>query len=378
MIKHDKQSIVIIGLGLLGSSLAASLKNNAPLEYYIIGVSSPASVTAALQAGMIDCGFGYEESHLWIAQADMVFICTPIEHIMQYLKTLHQHKDLFQNHCIISDIGSTKQEICKLGWELFPGEPSCIFVGGHPMAGSHKKGIAACDPHLYESAYWIFCPPLGIDATRMAPLFKLAQCSGSRLCTLDPMLHDRITARISHAPQLISSVLAAAVSKSPVPGYDAVTLSGGGFRDMTRIAASSFSIWKDIFHTNRQEICDFLDYFVDLLQNTRQSLANGNDAALEQLFSEASGLRAKVPVPGKGFKDPLVEMIVEIQDVPGMFARIIEPLTNAGLDIRDIELLKVREGLQGGGTLLLAFNGIDEAQSAAAILNNSGLRSTIR
>jgi prephenate dehydrogenase len=366
-----KPTVVIVGLGLLGASFAAALKKE-KAEVTLIGISSPDTIQKALADGIVDYAYTYHQIDEWKSQADIILLSTPIQHIEQFLNQLKMSPSPFKKNALITDVGSTKNHICTLADQLFLNHPqNVLFVGGHPMAGSEKRGLDSRDIQLYESALWILCPPAQITPAQnlqLELLKKLIQVVGSRIIEIPADLHDAHVAKISHLPQLMSTLLAVnTLRKAP----HAVDISGPGFRDMTRLAASSFSIWKDILQTNTSEITQALESFSQLVDELLFALNNNDYNHVETLFSEGQTLRSTVQIPGKGYSYGLTDVIAHIQDKPKMMQKIVSLLSDSNLDIRDIELLKVREG--SGGTLRLAFKSATEADSALNVLTQNGI-----
>jgi prephenate dehydrogenase len=366
------QNITIVGLGLLGSSLAACLKNRHPSPIHITGVSSTLACNKALQSGLIDTACSYEDFS-WTSNCDVCILCTPISHIISYLTALGSHP--LPPGCVITDVGSTKVDICNHALQVLP--DSVHFIGGHPMAGSEKNGIDAMDEALFENAYWILCPQNN-QAAALHKVKQFLQSTNSHLVYLDPTTHDFLMAYLSHSPQIISSALSASIPDHSVIKGNFLHLAGRGFRDMTRIAASGYPMWKDIFNTNRHNILQSLHDFKDTLQAMISALAElpQSEPQLHTVFEKGVKNRMQLSQPGKGFSQVLNEIIVQIDDEPGMIAKVVSPLSTAGVNIMDIELLKVREGIDG--TLLLAFKNDEEATLACSVLSKLGYSARLR
>ena len=154
--------ITFVGFGLLASSVAAAIKQ-AKLPTVVRAVSSPATLSRAKELGLADECFGYDEIKGWVPGSDMILLCAPILHILHTIENLAQ-MDLSalssQSKILVSDIGSTKVEICKAGAKL---PKPFVFVGSHPMAGSEKRTLEYNDPSIFENAYWFVCPPEGVE-----------------------------------------------------------------------------------------------------------------------------------------------------------------------------------------------------------------------
>lgn len=375
---HSKiENIAIVGLGLLGSSLAASLKqNNSNLR--IVGISSPNSLEKAISAKVIDEAFSYEDVDKWISTVQLAFICTPISHIKKFLQTISNCENI--NELIISDVGSTKNEICNLANEILP--KNIKFIGGHPMAGSEKNGFDAMDPYLYENAYWILTPHPDHSKEEnkeiIAKVGQVVEKTGSNLVILDAKTHDKIMASLSHAPQLIASALAASVSQKEIIDKNYLHLAGRGFRDTTRIAASSYNMWRDIFTSNKDEVSKAIVNIKETIDELYKALINlpASEPKLKKVFEKGIINRTKLSEPGKSYNQGLSELTITMIDEPGMILKVMTPLSNAKINILDIELLKVREGIDG--TLLLAFKSLNDAKRAKAILTEHKFNSRIR
>lgn len=244
-----------------------------------------------------------------------------------------------------------------------------MYIGGHPMTGKEKGGFMNSDPLLFENAVYIVSQT-GKTSPGIKKLLELLSTLGARAVYLDPYLHDRVVASVSHLPQLASVALVNAVAKNS-SGVDNLDFAAGGFRDMTRIASSSFNIWKDVVSLNKNEIISALDLFIGELGRLKQEISEGNSKALEDAFNSARVMRERIPKVNKGFITPLFYISVFIKDEPGSISRISTALFKESINIKDIELLKFREG--SGGTFQMAFESEAESLRAGQILKSAGL-----
>ena len=355
--------IVISGLGLMGSSLALAIKNKHP-DVEIWGYDFPSVAKQASERKIID-----RQVRDWpddCAQSDVVFLATPIQIIEKQLKELHGVVD---RQTIVTDLGSTKQNVHQIVNELnFSG----TFIGGHPMTGSEKSGMEAANPLLYENAVYILT---GINEQNQTgpeqKLVNLLEEIKARVLLLSPRAHDEIMAMISHLPQLIAIDLVNMVGRRNDPDKPYLDLAAGGFRDLTRIAGSNFAIWKDILQRNQENIKNALKELIDILNKQLQNISD-----LSEDFHSANYYRNQIPKASKGFLHPLIDVLVYVQDQPGTIARMSNALAAQGIDIRDIELLKVRE--KEGGVFRISFDNLEEARQAISILNNNNFRAFLR
>jgi len=367
-----KGTITFVGFGLLASSAAAALKGSGH-SVHIRAVSGAETCRRALEMGLADEGFAYEDIAHYLPGTDLLLLCSPISHILETLDAI-AHADYAGAPILISDIGSTKLEICTRGAAL----PSPFhFVGGHPMAGSEKRSLEYHDASLFENAYWILCPPRDCAPEAYALLQELIDAVGAHGVTLDAAEHDHVMSRLSHVPQLVSTALASALP-ADIRAKHQQHLAGRGFRDMTRIAASPWPMWRDILVTNRNEILAGIEEMQASLQSIHDYLNDFPQAqpSLQSVFTDGNEVRASLSSPGKGFAQSLHELLLQIPDRPGAILQVIEPLTRQGINILDIELAKVREGV--GGSLLLGFKTLPEAEKALSLLATSGFSARLR
>jgi prephenate dehydrogenase len=355
-------TIAIYSVGLLGGSLGLALKQSG-YKGTIIGLSSSAAIKDALAFGCIDEGYGYDKLGEIVKRCDLLFLCSPINTIIDTIRTLSTI-DL-PNGLVISDVGSTKQDIVEVS-KLLP--EGVHFIGGHPMAGSEKSGPSAADPFLFQNAIYVLSA-LTENATDLENSFALflQKYLGCRTLYLNPATHDHIAATVSHVPHLlaVALVLLARQTEEKIPGT--LTLAAGGFRDMTRIASASYSMWHDILTTNKQAIETQLDSYIEILGIIKRNL---QEDSLSDAFDSARETRSRISSSGKGFIHPLSEILVRAKDQPGFIASLSKLLADKNYNIKDIEVVKVREG--EGGTIRLAFDSSEISCKAIAVLTENG------
>ena len=354
------KKIAIYSVGLLGASIGAALKKSG-FNGEIIGISGEQNIKDALSADAIDKGFGYDETANILADTDLLFLCSPIETIMETIKKIAPLK--LKEGMLITDIGSTKNSIVAAAQKYLPANVK--FVGGHPMAGSEKHGAKSADPFLFQNAVWV----LHSEDRRVAEDFGafLEKYLGCKTKYIAPQTHDAIVAMVSHVPHIVAVGLVNTAEKINSKIDGTLDLAAGGFKSLTRIASSPYKMWHDIFKTNQEANLEILDCFIEEMKELRQNL---KEETLENSFENAAKTRAKLAENQKGFVHKLYRIIVIAEDKPGFLAKIFTILANAGLNVSDIELLKVREG--DAGSFMFAF--IDEAgaQKAVDLLHEAG------
>ena len=377
--------ITMVGFGLLASSIASAIKQ-AKLPTIIRAVSSPSTLKRAQELELADEFFEYDETEKWAKDSDLILLCAPIIHILKMIDALGRVSWIgnADREILVSDIGSTKVEICKAGMRL---PRPFRFVGSHPMAGSEKRTCEYNDPAIFENAYWFVCPPEGTEETVYAPLLEMIRFVGANPVVFPPEHHDRTMAWVSHMPQMLSSTLAGNLPERLL-SHNYQHFAGRAFRDMTRIAASGWGMWHDIAVTNRDEttraLCevrDGLDKTIAAMnglnvvkdgkpasgnfENDEQSVIADNSQALADIFKAGNDGRASLFAPGRNTAS-FFEITVQLKDKPGALLSVMQPLAEEGINIRDIELMKVRENV--AGTLLLAFKTEEEAARAVKTL----------
>jgi prephenate dehydrogenase len=359
------ERISILGTGLIGGSLGLTWKERRP-DCTVVGHDQPEVLDAAEARGAIDEKAA--DPVTAVQGADLVVLATPLATILKLMDTVGEH---VPEDAIITDVGSVKQPVLDQATDVLP--EHVHFLGGHPMAGAEEAGIDHADPLLFENAVYVLCLPDHREEEvlegPLAPVVDLVETTGARPLVLDPERHDRLVAVVSHLPQLLAVALVNTVAAAEDPDEAtnlALELAGGGFRDMTRIAASPFDMWRDILVGNEGAIHDALSSFRRTLRSLRNRLLEDDLDGLEDAFSEAQTARDAVPGDTKGFLHPLADVYVRAPDEPGVIHELTGHLVAEDLNIKDIELQKIREGT--GGTFRLAFTDAADADAAVETL----------
>lgn len=361
------KQVSIIGTGVLGGSFAKALKTRHSDPPFIVGYDRPEIALEALALGIIDRAAPHLASA--VHDADLVILATPIQTILQNLTDIAA---FLKPNALVTDVGSVKSPILSHAQAVL--KPETLFIGGHPMAGSERSGPSAADAFLFENATYVLCPPSGLDEndfiTQASPLIDLIQVTGARLLILDAARHDRIAATISHLPQMIAVTMMNVASILNKTDDAFLKLAAGGFRDITRIASSAFPMWRDILRTNEPAIQEAVALFQAHLGDLLYHLEHEDLAPIQSAFETAREARNTIPKNSKGFLKLLVDVYVFAEDVPGFLYKLTKTLYDAGFNIKDMELLKIREGT--GGAFRLSFDSNAEADAAIEALNQAG------
>ena len=269
--------IAILGLGLIGGSLALAARRTWP-RGLVIGVDDKAVLEQAMVLHAIDVA---ADDPVVIAEADVVVLAAPVRANIALLEELADH---VTGSAVVTDVSSTKREIVAAARQLPERLP---FIGGHPFAGAPRGGIAHARPDLFAGRPWLFTPADDRHGEALERLERFVSAIGAVPRALPPAAHDRLLAFLSHLPQLTASALMHVVGTEA--GADGLALTGRGLADTTRLASSPASIWQDICATNRDEVAAALDALVVELQALRDDLGSGE--ALERVFRSAEEWR---------------------------------------------------------------------------------------
>lgn len=283
---NHKLTIGFIGFGLIAGSIAKALKNAHP-EYQIIATSRTlAPLNEALNDGTIDKIIPTLDHHF--SQCDYIFLCTPVVTITSYFFKL---KAIIKKDCIITDVGSVKTTIHEAAANCGLKQN---FIGGHPMAGSEKSGYQYADASILKGATYVITPFDTTDKNKLSAYKTLVEQMQSNVIVMDYKQHDYCVASVSHLPHLISAALSKMVCENDDADKHMHMLAAGGFKDTTRIAASSPEMWEQICASNGTSISILLKKYIHLLQEIEEHISTDNpkdNEYIRQLFQIARDYR---------------------------------------------------------------------------------------
>lgn len=284
-----KGNVFIVGLGLIGGSLALTIKNQHPnTKIYGLDVHQH-EIEKAIELNVID--EKVDSLQQGAELADLIILSTPVVELRKIMKQLSSMT--LKDNVIITDTGSTKGEIMEAANEVFNGKVT--FIGGHPIAGSHKTGVENADLHLFDNAYYILTPAPEISNKRISELKSWLSGTNARLHILDKDEHDYIVGMISHLPHLIAGVLVNQAKKHAIREPLIRQMAAGGFRDITRIASSNPSIWSDIVMDNRHNLLDLIEDWMNEIRKLTAVLQAGDEQAIHHFFEGAKEYRDSLP-----------------------------------------------------------------------------------
>lgn len=359
--------VAIVGVGLLGGSMGRAVQKR-KLALEVVGYDPSEDVlNMAMKLGAITSAAG--NCAQCVRGADLVVLAAPVN---ATLKILTEIADFLPAGAVVTDVGSTKALVAERAAACLPRDVA--FVGGHPMTGSEKAGVAALNEDLFENAVYVLTPQDSRNS--ISEMQDFVRGLGAYPLVMDAAEHDWLVAAVSHLPHLAASALVYTMAGMKDPDNKLLTLAAGGFRDTTRVAMGSPEIWRDICLTNRQNILNLLDRFSDSLAEARRLVAAGRGDDLLDFLQKARDYRLQVPYRGKGILPALYNLFVYVPDRPGVIGEVAGSLGQSGINIAEIELLRIRE--EEGGPLRLAFLSAKEREAAADRLGALGIRAQIQ
>ncbi|RWZ60272.1 prephenate dehydrogenase [Halobacillus fulvus] len=344
-----KEKVLIVGLGLIGGSIAMNVAKKS--DVFVIGMDrSEETLNMALKQGVIhQASSNFEKA---VQEADICILATPITVTIHYL---NQIKEIdFKKPLLVTDVSSVKTNVLKAADQLH--HPKVSFVGGHPMAGSHKQGYTAAKPHLFENAIYVLTPSVHANGRQANRLKELLSETGARFLTFSTQEHDEMTAVISHFPHLIASSLVHQAREWQETHPYIEHLAAGGFKDITRIASSNPKLWQDIFFQNRNLLLPMLDDWIKEMERVRDYLQKEKSELTYQYLLSAKNYRDGLPVKEKGAIPAFYDIYVDIHDQPGAIHQVIGLLAEEKISIKNIEILEIREGITGVLRISFASN----------------------
>jgi prephenate dehydrogenase len=267
--------IAVVGLGLMGGSLAGALRGHCRA---VVGVSRrPDPIEVAFERGLTD--WGTTDLASGVEGADVVVLATPVRTI---LRQLGEIVPLLREGCLLMDLGSTKAEIVA---EMARLPDHVQPLGGHPMCGKELSGIEAADPALYQGCTFILSPLSRTSSEALAMGHALVEATGAHPLVLEAARQDRLVATVSHLPYLLACGLVSTADALTSPDPAAWEIVAGGYRDTSRVAGSEVTMMLDILLTNRQEVLRAVETFQDRLSALARLLAAGDEDELRRVLS---------------------------------------------------------------------------------------------
>ncbi len=349
-----KNKIGFVGLGLIGGSIAKAIRQYYP-DYEIVAFDKNKEALAlATQESVIDVAATTIDDNFH--NCSYIFLCAPVAYNTAYLKQL---KEYMHTDCILTDVGSVKTNIHK---EVEALELEEFFIGGHPMAGSEKSGFSNSKAMLIENAYYILTPSRKVSQAKIDRYTQFVENLKALPVQLTYDEHDYITGTISHLPHIIAASLVNFVKDSDSKEEYMKNLAAGGFKDITRIASSSPTMWQHICLKNSENISDILGKYIETLNYAKDLIDNGDESAIYNLFDSSRNYRNSIPSSSAGPIKKAYAVYCDIIDEAGGIAAIATILASNNINLKNIGIVHNREFEEG----VLRIEFYDEASSKKA------------
>jgi prephenate dehydrogenase len=330
------QSIAVVGVGLIGGSLAAAAKRLADAPR-VVGVDvDPVALKYALEHGIIDDGSlpGGLGAQTWLSKGgvDLVVLATPAHLAGEWLEILGR-----QGYGgTVTDVASTKSGVLRVARDVLP-DPS-RFVGGHPMAGSELSGVTAARADLFDGAYWLLTPASDTDPGAFSAVHALIGSLGARVVSVDAASHDEAVAIVSHVPHVAAAALVDLAAAHSGERGELMRLAAGGFKDTTRIAAGSADLWTGICLDNADALVEGLSELRGRLGVFEDLVRTRDTEGMRSWLDRAAIVRRSLPAQWVPATTQLSELAVPMLDRPGQVAEITAAATRAGCNIEGIDI----------------------------------------
>ena len=352
----------VVGTGLIGGSLGLALRE---AGWDVVGFDLDATrAERALGIGVCDRVAATLDDA--VRGVDIVIASVPVSSAAAIVIAA-----LDAGVPVVTDVGSAKSDLARDIGMARP-EASARFVGGHPMAGSEQDGLDGADGGLFQGATWVLTPTERTDPGAFAAVRSLVSVVGAEILAVSPEDHDALVAVVSHVPQLAASTLMDVAARRGEEHATLLRLAAGGFRDMTRIAASHPAIWPDICVANQHAITNALDQYIAALNRVRDQVASSDRSGLLTLFERARAARRNLP-RGAPPTTALVEIRIPVPDRPGVLAEVTTLAGSLGVNIADVE---IAHSVEGPGGVLVLVVAVEGAPALEAGLTERGYHHT--
>jgi len=283
------ETVLIIGGGLIGSSIARAVRAKAQCNKIFIADTSEAVCKTITKLGIAD-GVADGSSDHFAAQADLIILCTPSARLSTTAMTIMPS---MKAGAVLTDVGSVKGHFV----EALVGRvrEDIHFIPGHPIAGTENSGPESGFPELFEDRWCVLTPPENTDTQAVSDLTAFWEALGSDVAVMDPSRHDIVMATTSHLPHLIAyTLVGTAIDMETVTRKEVVKFSAGGFRDFTRIAASDPVMWRDVFLTNKTATLEVVDRFIEDLTALKRAIRWDDGDTLLDSFAKTRDIRRRI------------------------------------------------------------------------------------
>jgi prephenate dehydrogenase len=348
------ERVAVVGTGLVGTSIAMAA---ARAGDQVRGFDADADVLAvAAERAALTPAASLEEC---LRGATLVFVCTPIPALPQVVVEALR----LAPEAIVTDVGSVKSHLMVEVESHANTEDLRRFVGGHPMGGSERSGPEHASASVLDGIVWVVAPGTRTDDAAIDRLEAWVAKVGARPARIEPERHDRLVAIVSHLPQVASTALMGLAATEEAGEPEILLLAAGGFRDLTRLAASNPHLWSDILLANRDAIARAIDLYIDRLAALRDLVVAGDAASVEERFAEAKAARLTLAAKPQ-VRSGVGVLQVPVPDRPGVLAELTSAMGEAGVNIEDLQIVHSPEGGRGTVHLTVAAASAGDAERA--------------
>jgi cyclohexadieny/prephenate dehydrogenase len=292
------EHMALIGVGLIGSSIARAARRTQLIGHISCTARSEATRQKALDLGIVDTAHANAADA--VTGADLVVLCAPVGAYGEIAAEIGPH---LSPGTILTDVGSVKQAVIRDVGPLVP--EGVHFIPGHPVAGTEQSGPEAGFPELFDGRWCILTPPPGANKDAVDKLAEFWSRIGSKVEIMEPRHHDQVLAITSHIPHLIAYNIVSTVDDlEKVTEAEVIKYSAGGFRDFTRIAASDPIMWRDVFLNNREAVLEMLGRFSEDLAALQRAIRWGEGDKLEETFTRTRRIRREIIDAGQDLSGP--------------------------------------------------------------------------
>jgi prephenate dehydrogenase len=358
------EGIAVLGTGLIGTSIAmGAMRAGAPVSGFDpdVDVLERAAARSGLEPRRT-----LEDA---VEGSTLVFVCTPIGSTVEVsLEALRSSAS-----AIVSDVASAKSHV-ELEVEARAAERDVArFVGGHPMGGSERSGPEFASDAVLEGSVWALCPGPRTSEEAVARVEGFTARLGARPIRISAARHDRLVGIVSHLPQVASTALMGLAADEESGEPELLLLAAGGFRDLTRLAASNPELWREILLANAEEVADAIDRYSERLLGLRDLLRGGDGDRVQEAFARAKAARLSLAAKPQ-VRAGVAVLQVQIPDRPGALAELTRTLGEADINIEDLQIVHSPEGGRGVVHLTVVAGAADRAARALAERGLTSLR----
>lgn len=348
------ERVAVVGTGLIGTSIAMAAVRAGD---HVRGFDRDRAVlaAAAVRAGLSPAGDLAE----CVRGATLVFVCTPMAEVGALVVSALR----LAPEAVVSDVASVKSHVILEVQASAPRADLERYVPGHPMGGSERSGPDHASASVLDGAVWVLPEHGRAGEVAVARVEAWVSKIGARPVRMEPGRHDRLVAIVSHLPQVASTALMSLAATEEAGEPEILLLAAGGFRDLTRLAASNPGLWSEILLANREEIARAIDLYVERLVALRALVAAERSAEVEETFAMAKAARLTLAAKPQ-VKAGVAVLQVPVPDRPGVLAELTATMAEADVNIEDLQIVHSPEGGRGTVHLTVSAGAAEAAEQA--------------